>query len=210
MAESCSIEDCGSRPFCRGWCTKHYTRWQRHGDPLAITRRAPAAPDASEAYCPRCQQTKSVVYFGRRSALADSPRKGYCRDCERAYHEARQTSAEVREARRADKRKYARSDRSRELRLGKLYGITLADYEAMLDAQGRCCAICSTDKPGGNAKHWHVDHCHSTGRVRGLLCSRCNLAIGQFNDDPELLIRACVYLGAVPTERALAYYQRAS
>lgn len=70
------------------------------------------------------------------------------------------------------------------------YGITPDIYDAMEDAQGGVCAICG----GTNrSKRLAIDHCHSTGRIRGLLCAACNAGIGMFQDDPELLRAAAVY-----------------
>jgi hypothetical protein len=63
----------------------------------------------------------------------------------------------------------------------------------MLEAQGGRCAICRSDKPGGRGR-FAVDHCHSSGRVRGLLCVACNAGLGQFRDDPDLLRAAVAYL----------------
>lgn len=73
------------------------------------------------------------------------------------------------------------------------YGITLEDYEAMLEKQGGTCAICESSIPGGNGA-FSVDHCHSTGKVRGLLCRLCNSGLGHFRDSPGLLYRAVEYL----------------
>ncbi len=56
----------------------------------------------------------------------------------------------------------------------KLYGITLEQYEEMLEAQGGVCKICGDPPPTGRKKYLSVDHCHQTGRVRGLLCTQCN------------------------------------
>ena len=76
------------------------------------------------------------------------------------------------------------------------YGITPAEYDAILAAQGYCCAICGTDAPGG--KGWHTDHDHSggkvRGKVRGILCGRCNMALGLLDDDPERFRLAAAYL----------------
>lgn len=73
------------------------------------------------------------------------------------------------------------------------FGMTPEDYEAMLERQNGCCAICRTDEPGGRGK-WHIDHCHETNEVRGLLCQSCNMGIGQLKDDVNLLQKAIGYL----------------
>ncbi len=76
------------------------------------------------------------------------------------------------------------------------YGITLDDYDRMFAAQGGVCAICSQPASGGikAASRLHVDHCHTTGKVRALLCSTCNLGVGYFADDPDRMIAAAAYL----------------
>jgi hypothetical protein len=75
------------------------------------------------------------------------------------------------------------------------YGLTREDYHAMLAAQRGCCAIC--ERPlVVEGKKTHVDHCHDTDVVRGLLCARCNTGLGAFEDNPDLLERAVAYLRA--------------
>lgn len=77
----------------------------------------------------------------------------------------------------------------------KRFGLTVEDYEAMVERQGNQCAICSTAEPGGKGgDKWYVDHCHTSGRVRGLLCNKCNMAIGLLNDDTTILHSAIRYL----------------
>lgn len=77
------------------------------------------------------------------------------------------------------------------------YGLTPSQYDDLLASQDGCCAICG-DPPDPNgvraASRLHVDHCHETGRVRGLLCVRCNPALGLFHDRPGLLRAAADYL----------------
>ena len=74
-----------------------------------------------------------------------------------------------------------------------LYGLEPDQYDALVVAQDGRCAICRTDTPGGRGT-WHVDHEHGTGRVRGLLCHRCNLMLGNAQDDPTRLLAAVEYL----------------
>jgi hypothetical protein len=76
------------------------------------------------------------------------------------------------------------------------YNITYEDYEKILEDQNYCCAICGEEENGNSrtSGRLFVDHCHSTGKVRGLLCSRCNHGLGHFRDNPNLLNNAIQYL----------------
>ena len=74
------------------------------------------------------------------------------------------------------------------LRYERLYGLTHEQYDELLAKQEYACATCRQKKP------LDVDHDHQTGKVRGLLCRRCNIAIGQFEDDPDLIDRIASYL----------------
>lgn len=100
--------------------------------------------------------------------------------------------SENRAAKRVANRAWAREVDLRET-LKKRYGITPAEYAAMLVEQDGCCAICGKNTPGGRGR-WHVDHCSETGTVRRLLCSSCNPGLGFFKHDIALLQRAIDYL----------------
>lgn len=78
--------------------------------------------------------------------------------------------------------------------LRRTYGITKDDFAAILNRQNHVCAICSRRCITGKALA--VDHVHSTGRIRGLLCAPCNRGLGMFGDDPERLRVAIAYLEA--------------
>lgn len=80
--------------------------------------------------------------------------------------------------------------------LKSTYGITIEDYDHMLEEQNNCCAICYTHV-STQIKNLHVDHCHTSGEVRGLLCSKCNTGLGMYNDDVEILKSAIRYLEKV-------------
>jgi hypothetical protein len=82
--------------------------------------------------------------------------------------------------------------------LRRRYGITQADYEAMLRAQGGACAICraTSSNNGREETYFDVDHDHVTKRVRGLLCRHCNVLLGSLEKDAALLEAAKAYLAA--------------
>jgi Recombination endonuclease VII len=90
----------------------------------------------------------------------------------------------------------------------KAYGITIEDYEALLEAQGGVCAICKQPESAlhqnGVVRRLAVDHDHETKIVRGLLCSGCNQGVGYFRNNPGLLDAAAAYLRAVDTLREIA------
>lgn len=74
------------------------------------------------------------------------------------------------------------------------YGITEEDYQVLLERQNHCCAICGTEDWTQQHGRLHVDHDHATLHVRGLLCLACNMGLGAFRDQPELLEEAARYL----------------
>ena len=79
----------------------------------------------------------------------------------------------------------------------KRFGVDQDLYEKILTKQKYVCAICKKKESirrGGNLIALAIDHCHKTGSVRGLLCRRCNLALGLANDDPDILTSAVKYL----------------
>lgn len=95
------------------------------------------------------------------------------------------------EHRRIYKTDYADKD------LQRKYGISLIEYSQMFMTQGGKCAICHSESGGtrnGNSKALAVDHCHTTGRVRGLLCEACNQGIGKFKEDEQIMLSAIAYI----------------
>ena len=95
------------------------------------------------------------------------------------------------EKRKANPEHYSKIQRKK--RLKQAYGISVEEYEALSKAQGHACAICNTHRTVLKKK-LVVDHCHATGKIRGLLCTRCNIGIGLFSDSTLLLHNADRYL----------------
>jgi hypothetical protein len=78
--------------------------------------------------------------------------------------------------------------------LKRIYRLTTEEWHALLEKQGGKCPICKTDDPGG--RNWHTDHDHATGKIRGILCGRCNIMLGHARDSVEILLAAIAYLKA--------------
>ena len=73
------------------------------------------------------------------------------------------------------------------------FGITIDDYETLLEKQKGLCAICGKSNNGAR-KYFTIDHDHETKKVRGLLCNQCNTGIGMLGDSAEIVIKAAAYL----------------
>src|SRR5574343_1926316 len=134
--------------------------------------------------CVSCRAVKSKDEFYQDRG---KPRSS-CKECEKAR------SAKWRRENRERYLETARRDRRgrwRESHLNEKFGITSEYYEEMLDRQDGVCAICGREDKG---RRLAVDHCHDTGRVRGLLCNRCNRAIGLFRESPSIIGNALHYL----------------
>lgn len=82
----------------------------------------------------------------------------------------------------------------REYELRYRYDLSMESYTALLASQGGGCGICG--RVDVEFTRWHVDHCHFRGAIRGLLCSGCNVGLGMYQDNPELLRKAAEYLEA--------------
>jgi len=86
--------------------------------------------------------------------------------------------------------KYKESNRRTNLKI--LYDISLEGWNALFLSQDSKCAICFSEKPRG--RNWHTDHCHTTGKIRGILCGWCNTGIGKLQESPVIMERAMKYL----------------
>lgn len=92
------------------------------------------------------------------------------------------------------KRDRINCEKTREQNILSKYGITSNEYDILLEEQNNKCAICGTDDPNNRWNRWHIDHCHKTNTVRGLLCTSCNIGLGNFYDNIDIMISAITYL----------------
>ena len=122
----------------------------------------------------------------------------YCKACTKVKNTAwRFTHREEINLRRLERLKHKRPIYSRDKHLVSQHGMTEVDYQRRFDAQGGVCAICHRPETiilRGRVKALAVDHDHSTGGIRGLLCFTCNAAVGMFRDSPVILECAAKYL----------------
>jgi len=151
----------GLFPWCKS-CFAGYQKEQR-------LKRVPK--EVQTKYCPKCQIDKDASEFTKNKHQTDGLYP-YCRECK--YTHAQDD--------------YRLNGWGKHLK--RTYGITIEDYNALLEQQDGVCAICKNE-------HEHalcVDHDHETGDIRGLLCKPCNVAIGNFKDDTRRLEEAIKYL----------------
>ena len=151
-----------------------------------------------KTWCKSCYRDWHRQRYTPKHGADDSPRQ--CVWCGESYSpKTRRVSMYCSAACKAAQRKGSGDERNQHL--VRKYGITQADYDAMLAAQGGTCALCDVTPETQRARYtqyFHVDHCHDTGRVRGLLCGEHNLMLGRFGDDPAQLRAAADYLERPP------------
>jgi hypothetical protein len=145
-------------------------------------------------WCPRCKTHKPIADFGKAASRYDGMRP-YCNPCMQETRAAQYQKHKDKRAAYGQAYYQLPETKARHLRMRlSRYGLTLEEYQLLLEKQEGRCAICRTDQFG--RREICIDHCHETGRVRGLLCHRCNAAIGHFQERLDLVQAAVVYLSA--------------
>lgn len=153
----------------------------------SVKRRLKAARSGHKV-CVFCKKEKPVSEFTIKQRSENETRyrtKSYyfaaCKDCEAEY---------IRVSKRNGPTGTKEYQRKRNV---KKYGMTIEDFNRILESQGYKCKICGSKKPHGRG-NFHIDHCHKTMRVRGLLCHYCNVALGGVRDDINVLESMILYL----------------
>lgn len=149
----------------KGVCYAHYKKLRRWGQ-----YESPDALLVGDRTCRACGETKPLAQFGLHKP-SPGGRILRCRECN--YKVQKKVNQRH--------------------KLLRKYGLTEADYDQMVVEQRGQCLICD-QVPSGLHGRLHVDHCHDSGKVRGLLCHGCNVSLGHMRDDPARLESAAAYL----------------
>lgn len=217
MEGICSVPGCGRVRRARGFCGGHYQRWA-HGQETVSLLTTPYKPPSKCKVedCQRSVRSEGLCAFHylrkwQGKPLGD-PFRATARRGERSRRDkqGRKQCAECNlwldvsnfaiQPRSGDGLRARCRDCNRSVRLKNSYGLSLAEFNALLAKQGGVCAICRNLAPRGR---WCVDHDHTCcsaqqttcgACVRGILCDPCNNGLGRFRDDPDLLEAAVSYL----------------
>lgn len=146
--------------------------------------------------CRHCNQEKPISEFSRQKKNKDgfgTKCKPCCKVLSQVYYHKNK------EHLKAKAKAYMKANggilNKKDIDLRHRHGISLDEYNALLELQEGKCAICGgNDYGAARYKHFTVDHNHVTGKIRGLLCGNCNTGLGQFKDNKEHLYKAIAYL----------------
>ena len=219
VRKPCSVEGCDSLSVAQDFCETHYRRWKRHGvaenerfdrwghvtkHPLAQCYYWARKVDGIHFHQPWRDFWQFVADIGDRPSPDHKLRKDR-QSAPLGPENFRWVPPKFETVWKDDTLAYARLTAASNPRgrknaiLKKVYGITIEQYDAMHAAQEGKCSICGDGERAVNTKtglprDLAVDHCHTAGKVRDLLCASCNGGLGNFRDDPALLRAALAYL----------------
>jgi hypothetical protein len=151
-------------------------------------------------HCQGCKLDKPLTDFYECKTVADGYHKT-CKECmkqdmrNRRAKDPQKHRAEVKRWRDANKELHA------DMNARWKYGTPIGTYAELFSKQNGLCAICGTSQPGGGTGRFHIDHCHDSSVIRGLLCTNCNTGLGQFRHREDLLQSAIRYLAVASAER---------
>lgn len=216
----CSLDGCDRLYASNGFCTKHDAHNRKYGTPHRRERACSECGNVSTRkdfnnelglYCSAaCKQARRYRRVAEardkrraetlaRLATADPIKCGGCKSLRPALEYVGVYGGQTKRCSicRNKALAYRADDEIRDLQLRRAYGIGLAEYATLHAKQQGLCAICGLPESMirfGEVQKLAVDHCHTTGLVRGLLCTRCNQGLGLFKDDAERLSEAVRYL----------------
>lgn len=226
MPSICEVPGCGKGAVAKGLCNMHRQRYARHGD-VSATRPEGWGKGRNHPLYERWRSMRRSARLKNGHVPEWSDFWAFLRDVGDPLNDTARLyrldeskpfgpgnvtwrervqdkpSGQTREERNAYMRQWTqeRPHLRQAQYLRRHYGIGLAEYEVMFVAQEGRCAICRQEETAldhkGRARLLAVDHCHATGKVRGLLCHLCNNGLGAFKDQRARLVAAIAYLDAL-------------
>lgn len=161
--------------------------------------------------CSRCKAEKPLEFFNKSKTSRDGLQHK-CKDCGRAECRSWYEKNKEKEQYKARKRGRINGPKQRERMklwalanperaryhsrkklLGKKYNMTIEEHDALFASQGFVCGACGSPSPNSK-KGWSTDHCHATGKVRGIVCHHCNIGIGHAKDNVQTMRKWVEYL----------------
>jgi hypothetical protein len=209
---------CGKPSHSKNLCNTHYMRWHRHGHVEATRPPDWGGRESHPLYgiwcwtkrtgIKRAESWDDFYRFVADVGEKPSPKHRLKRQNNKEgfgpqnwfWHEPLNVDKDDLNQKAAAQREWRKRNvvkvKGYDLKRG--FGLSLEQYHAMVESQKGCCAICNKQElilsVHGKMRSLAVDHCHATGKVRGLLCTNCNKALGHFKDDVELMSKAIQYL----------------
>lgn len=147
--------------------------------------------------CTLCKETKELSeFYIVNSKTKPDKLTARCKKCTVKFTSEKHKTPTGRVKNREAVKRWQESNKEKRknYELFREYGITLDTYKKLLDEQNHKCAICKKDTANSKRKGLYVDHCHTSTKVRGLLCQKCNQGLGLFDDNVEYLEQAVSYL----------------
>lgn len=152
--------------------------------------------------CTKCYIEKLLDEFAKDKYSVDGLTY-QCKQCRNIrtneyYTKYPEKRKQLNDRQKENRKKFYNSERgiesSRKAHLKRMYGISLEEYNELSERQNHKCAICNEKEIYYRNKVLCVDHCHTTGKIRGLLCNTCNRVLGMFKENKEILLNAIKYL----------------
>jgi len=222
IGKACNVVFCNELVIAQGLCAKHYKQMQRHGapskdvsaktidgkklldHPLYATWRSICRVARGTRVCLEWQDFEQFVKdvgikpLGAKSLRRIDTSKAYSKDNARWHVSDTPDNTKLAARERMHDFYAANPEYARWSSIKSKYGLTQAEYLELEAAQNGVCAICKKPEKrttkSGERMNLHVDHCHNSKQVRGLLCHSCNTALGLLGDDVELFRTAIKYL----------------
>lgn len=184
----CNSPSCERYAKARGYCNKHLSRLYR-GVPI---EDRPPPPRAIRAVCSGCERPRFKgspdFHLDKRTGTPRAKCKLCTNGESKSWHR-----------RNPEQSLNARMESNRRWHPRVRYGLERDEYERLLAGFGPLCGICGKPETRRDRKTLCLDHDHKTDKIRGALCSKCNILLGLMDDNPELLDRAAAYLRTAAT-----------